>query len=264
MQSFLGKTVWLTGASSGIGEALAYELASRGARLVLSARRLPRLQAVQARCERPERHLVLAFDMTHGPALGVQVERVRAHAGNIDMLINNAGVSQRSLVEDTDLGVDRSLFETDYFGPVSLVKHVLPHMLTRGEGHVVAVASLAGLVATPYRSSYSAAKAALIAFHDALRAETAKRGIVVTVLCPGFVKTEIAESALTGNGSQSAGKHPQQAGVMSAALFARRAVDALEREQSLAVIGGRESLVWWLARLSPKLANLAVARARVV
>lgn len=264
MRSFSEKVVWLTGASSGIGEALAYELARRGARLVLSSRRLDRLEAVRSRCERPDAHLVVALDITAGETFAECLARVHAHFGHIDMLINNAGVSQRSLVEETDVAVDRCLFETDYLGPVGLIKHVLPKMLARGEGHIAAVASVAGLVATPYRSSYSAAKAALIAFHDALRAETASRGLHVTVLCPGFVKTQIADSALTGNGRESAGGHPQRPGIMSAEHFAYRAADALEAQERLAVIAGREGLVWWLSRLSPTLANLAVARARVL
>jgi len=264
MRSFSGKVVWLTGASSGIGEALAYELARRGARLVLSARRLDALEAVRSRCERPDAHLALALDMTAGETFAARVARVHAHFGRVDMLINNAGITQRSLVEETDVAVDRRLFETDYFGPVALIKHVLPQMLARGEGHLVAVASLAGLVATPYRSSYSAAKAALIAFHDALRAETASRGLRVTVLCPGFVKTQIADSALTGSGRESAGRHPQPAGIMSAERFARRAADALARDEQLSVIAGREGLVWWLSRLSPKLVHVAMARARVL
>jgi short-subunit dehydrogenase len=188
---------------------------------------------------------------------------LRVH-GKVDLLINNAGVSQRSLVQETALHVDRQLFETDYFAPVALVKAVLPHMLARGRGHLVVVSSVAGLVATPMRSSYSAAKAGIIAFHDALRAETAEAGLVVSVLCPGFVKTNIGNAALTGDGSTSDGRHPVPDSAMSAETFARKAVAALGAQQELIVIAGKERLLWWLSRVSPWLASRLLLKVKVV
>jgi len=264
MKDYAEQVVWITGASSGIGEALAYELARKGASLVLSGRRVAALEAVRARCERPEAHWTLPFDMTDIDSLPERVAEVLARSGRIDMLINNAGVSQRSLVQDTQLSVDRQIFEADYFGPVALLKAVLPHMLANKSGHLVAVSSLAGLVATPYRSAYSSAKAALIAFHDALRAETADKGIKVTVLCPGFVATNIADSALVGDGSASAGRHPLPKSAMSPDTFARKAVEGLQSDRGLVVVAGRERLLWWLARVSPRAASLALKRVRVV
>ncbi|MDB4989465.1 MAG: dependent epimerase/dehydratase family [Myxococcaceae bacterium] len=264
MTDFAGQVVWITGASSGIGEALAYEFARAGATLILSARRTELLEAVQCRCERPEAHLVLPFDMTQVDELPRQVDHVLRRFGRIDLLINNAGVSQRSLVQETALRVDRQIFETDFFAPVALVKAVLPHMLARGRGHVVVVSSIAGLVATPMRSSYSAAKAAIIAFHDSLRAETAEAGLNVSVLCPGFVATNIASAALTGDGSLSAGKHPLPKNAMSAQLFAHKAVSALASRQELIVIAGRERVLWWLSRISPYLASRLLLKVKVV
>jgi dehydrogenase/reductase SDR family protein 7B len=264
MRDFAGKLIWITGASSGIGEALAYELAEQGAHLILSARREERLTAVRARCTHPERHHVLAFDVADTSAHAALVERVIQEHGRIDMLINNAGVSQRALAKETALDVDRRLFEVDYFGAVSLIKQVLPHMLARRAGSIVAVSSLAGLVATPYRSSYAAAKAALLAFHDALRAETYDAGIEVSVLCPGFVATEIAQSALVGDGSASAGRHPLHAGALSAESFARQAVARLRAGDRLIVVAGKEKALWWLARVSPGLAARVVRRVNVI
>lgn len=264
MKDFAGKVVWITGASSGIGEALAYELAGQGARLVLSARRVDRLDAVRSRCARPEAHLVLPLDMTDTAAHADLVARVVSELGGIDALINNAGVSQRALVQETALEVDRRLFEVDYFGPVSLIKQVLPHMLAQRSGAIVAVSSVAGLVATPYRSSYAAAKAALLAFHDALRAETHGSGIDVSVICPGFVATEIAQSALVGDGSASAGRHTVPQGALTAEACARESVSRLRRGESLIVVAGKEKALWWLARLSPALAAQVVRRVKVI
>lgn len=263
-ESFAGKVVWITGASSGIGEALAYRLARDGANLVLSARRVERLEAVRAGCERPGSHLVLPFDITDIEQLDSLLARVIDRFGRIDMLINNAGVSQRALVRETALAVDRRLFETDYFAPIALVKAVLPRMLAQRSGHIVAVSSVAGLVATPYRSSYSAAKAALLAFHDALRAETRSAGIAVSVVCPGFVATEIADSALLGDGRASAGRHPQPKRAMTPAQFAERAVRGLRLRKELIVVAGYERALWWIARASPRLASKIVARVKVV
>lgn len=264
MREFTDRVVWITGASSGIGEALAYELAARGAKLVLSARRQGKLEVVRSRCARPELHLVLPLDLTEPESFSKQLEQILAQRGRVDMLINNAGVSQRALALETLPSVDRKIFETDYFGPVALIKAVLPHMLERREGHLVAISSVAGLVATPYRSSYSAAKAALTAFHDSLRAEVHERGIAVSVLCPGFVATNLADVALVGDGSESAGRHPLPDYAMAPETFARKAADALCREQELAVLAGRERLLWWLKRLSPKAAGLAMRRVKVV
>lgn len=264
MTDFAGHVVWITGASSGIGEALAYELAKQGANLVLSARRRDALEAVRVRCARPDAHCVLPFDITHVDAHAALVEQVLAQFGHIDMLINNAGVSQRSLARETALSVDRQIFETDYFAPVALLKAVLPHMLARGRGHLVAISSIVGLVATPYRSSYSAAKAAILAFHDALRAETAAAGLQVSVVCPGFVATRIADAALVGDGSESAGRHPLPSSAMTAEVFARKAVQALASGRGLIVIAGKERVVWWMSRVSPWLASKVMQRVRVV
>ncbi|HEY6881613.1 MAG TPA: SDR family oxidoreductase [Polyangiales bacterium] len=264
MKDFQGKVVWITGASSGIGEALAYELAKAGARLLLSARRRDRLDAVRARCTDAPLHRVLPFDITDVDSHAAYVARALDELGHVDMLINNAGVSQRALVKETALSVDRRLFEVDYFGPVSLIKSVLPHMLARGQGAIVAVSSVAGLVSTPYRSSYAGAKAALIAFHDALRAETFASGIEVSVICPGFVATEIAQAALVGDGSASAGRHAIREGALSAAECARRAVVGLRRGEPLIVVAGREKALWWLARVSPGLAAKVVRRVSVI
>ncbi|MFN3586221.1 MAG: SDR family NAD(P)-dependent oxidoreductase, partial [Moraxellaceae bacterium] len=184
MGRYQDKVVWITGASSGIGEALAREFAAAGARLVLSARRETELERVRASCARPEAHIVLPLDMTESAVLPVHVNTVLERCGHIDVLVNNAGISQRSLVKDTTLDVDRRIMEVDFFGPVALMKAVLPHMLARRSGQLVAVSSVVGLVATPWRSAYAAAKHAIVGFCDALRAEVHDDGVQVAVLFP--------------------------------------------------------------------------------
>lgn len=264
MKDFQNKVIWITGASSGIGEAMAYELARRGAVLILSARRADVLAAVKARCERPGEHLVLPMDMTDQSRFREQTAVVLSAYGHIDMLVNNAGVSQRALVKDTSIEVDRQIMELDFFGPIALTKVVLPHMLARGSGHLVAVSSVVGLVATPYRSAYASAKHAIIGFHDALRAEVHAAGLKVSVLCPGFVRTNVSLSALTSDGTPHGKIDAQQDQAMSAEVFARKAVDGLARGKGRIVIAGKERLAVYLGRLSPALLERLVRRVSVV
>lgn len=260
---YQGKVVWITGASSGIGEALAYEFAQQGARLVLSARRGDALEAVRGKCLNPEQHFVLPLDVTHISSLPQQVDTVLKKMGRIDVLINNAGVSQRALVKDTALEVDRRIMELDFFAPVALTKAVLPHMLAAGQGQLVAVSSIVGLVATPYRSAYSAAKHAITGFYDALRAEVFDAGIKVAVLFPGFVKTNVSLSALKGDGSAHAVLDEKIANAMEPQEFARQAVAALARGEERIIIAGREKLAVWLGRLSPTLLAKVIRKAKV-
>jgi dehydrogenase/reductase SDR family member 7B len=263
MKNFKDHVIWITGASSGIGEALAYEFAKRGAKLVLSARREAALEAVKARCERPSEHVVLPMDMLDINGFEEKTAAVLKHFGRIDMLINNAGVSQRSLVKDTSMAVNRQLMELDFFAPVALTKIVLPHMQARKSGHFVAVSSVIGLAATPYRSAYAAAKHAMIGFYDALRAEVHADGLQVSLLCPGAVKTEVSKSALTADGTPHGQMDALQDQGMTAQAFAIKAVDALARGEGRIVIAGKEKLLVYIGRISPALQAWVVRRIKV-
>ncbi len=263
MLDYRDKVVWITGASSGIGEALAYEFARQGARLVLSARRTEVLEQVRQQCLSPERHLVLPMDMADTEGMAHKVEAVLTACGRIDVLVNNAGISQRSLVKDTDLSVDRRIMEIDFFGPVALTKAVLPHMLARGSGQLAVVSSVVGLVATPYRSAYAAAKHAIAGFYDALRAESFDSGIRVSVIYPGFVKSNVSLSALTGSGEAHGLVDEQQVTAMPADAFAQQAVAALAREENRIIIAGKEKLAVWLGRLSPDLLARVIRKVKV-
>lgn len=264
MSRYHDKVVWITGASSGIGEALAYEFARQGARLVLSARRGDVLDAVRLRCERPEAHLVLPLDMSDAASLPDKVAEVLQAFAQIDLLINNAGISQRSLIKDTGLDVDRRIMEVDFFGPVALTKALLPHMLERGAGQLAVISSVAGLVATPYRSAYAAAKHAIAAFYNALRAEVHEAGVQVAVIYPGYVSTNITLHALSGDGSEHGVLDQKLKEGIPAAAFAVKVVRALAAgEDHIIVAGAQETFAVYLGRLSPGLLARAIRSVKV-
>ena len=250
--SFDGKTIWITGASSGIGEALAKAFAAEGAAVILSGRRVAELERVAGEIDGET--LVLPFEATDYDALPGIVERAKAWRGSIDMLINNAGISQRSLGLDTQFDVYRRLMEIDFFAPLRLTQLVLPAMVERGAGHLMAVSSVAGKAGSPLRTGYCAAKHAVVGYFDALRAEIDKHGVKVTVVTPGFVRTAIAASAVQGDGSTrgysdddiDAGISPEEAaGQIMAGLAAG------QREIPVGKPGGMEMALLDLKRQDP-------------
>jgi short-subunit dehydrogenase len=231
-----GKTVWITGASSGIGAGLATGFARAGARLVLSGRREAALAEVAGRCQGDA--MLLPFEATDLDALPAIVARAEAATGGIDILVNNAGISQRSLALDTDFDVYRRVMEVDFFAPLRLTQLVLPAMVKRGAGAFVNIASVAGKVGSPLRTGYCAAKHALVGYSDALRAETAQYGISVFVVTPGFVATAIADNALTGDGSVKGhdASDPVNQGI-SADEAATIIIDAMRADQPEIPVG---------------------------
>lgn len=195
-----GKIAWVTGASSGIGEALAKGLAARGAALILSGRRTDELMRVGK--EAGTDASIIPFEATDYDELPSVVEAAMKWRGSVDLLINNAGVSQRSLALDTSFDVYRRIMEIDFFAPLRLTQLILPSMIEARSGHIVIISSVAGKVGAPLRTGYCAAKHACVGYFDALRAEVEKAyGIGVSVVTPGSVKTAIAKAAMTGDGS---------------------------------------------------------------
>jgi dehydrogenase/reductase SDR family protein 7B len=263
MGHFAGKVVWITGASSGIGEALAYELARRGAKLVLSARRADLLEQVRSKCDHADQHMILPLDLTDAASLPSAAAEVIDRLGQIDVLLNNGGISQRGTASETILDVDRRIMEVNYMGTIGLTKAVLPGMLERGAGQIVVISSVAGKIGTPLRSAYAASKHALHGFFDSLRAEVHDRGVRVTVICPGFVKTEITVHSLRGDGSLYEQMDSAQAKAMSAEQFAYRAADAIARERAEVLIGGgKELFATQLFRFFPSAYNYLVRRVK--
>lgn len=258
------KVIWITGASGGIGEALARELAADGARLILSARREAELKRVRASLANSTQHLLLPLDITDSAAVTSAIGNIQQQIGGLDWLINNAGISQRALIVDTTADTDRKLFNVDYFAQINLTRQALPLLLADGGGKVVFISSVAGLVGTQYRGSYSAAKAALHLWANSLRAELFEQGLTVATIFPGFVKTDVSRNALTGDGSTLGTMDDAQANAMSAEAFAAKAVKALLKGKSYIVIGGlKERLGALVSRLSPELLYKMVRKSKV-
>lgn len=251
IQTFQNKTIWITGASSGIGEALAYELSKQGALLLLSSRKKEQLEQVRQQCQHPEQVFIYPLDLEQHAAIPTIVDQVLAQHPRIDLLINNGGISQRSLTKETSLEVDKRLMAVNYLGTVALTKALLPTFLKQQTGHIVTVTSLTGVFATPYRSTYAASKHALHGFFDALRAETVQDNLKVTLVCPGFVKTKISFNALTGNGQAQNSMDQGQANGMDAQVFAKKMLRAIAKEKKEVYIGGRETIGVYIKRYLP-------------
>ena len=252
---FANSVIWITGASSGIGEAVALELSKvENIKLVLSARREDELQRVAMQTGLPDSNvLVLPMDMSDPDSLPAHAETVRRRFGRIDYLFQNAGITQRSTVMDTDLSVYKRIMDVNFFGVVALTKAVLPMMLAQGNGHFVVTSSVAGKLATKQRSGYCASKHALHGFFDALRAETDEAGLRVTLVCPGYIRTAISVNALRADGQQYGVMDENQEKGMAPDDFARRLLKAVSQEKEEVNIGGTEIYGIYLKRFFPSL-----------
>ncbi|MBX9644017.1 MAG: SDR family NAD(P)-dependent oxidoreductase [Novosphingobium sp.] len=197
--TFAGQTAWITGASSGIGAALARALAAQGARLVLSGRNVEALQEVADQCGEC---LLLPFETTDYAALPGAVAKAWDWSGGIDLLVNNAGISQRSLAQDTSFAVYQQIVAVDLLAPIALTQELLPLMVERGSGRIAMISSIAGKVGVPMRTAYCAAKFGIAGYADALRAEVAHLGLQVHNIYPGSVATDVSRNALTADGSK--------------------------------------------------------------
>lgn len=269
MSFFTNKVVWITGASSGIGEALTYHLAHEGARLILSARRKEELERVKGNCPAGAQAniRVLPLDLSLAETLQLSTEAAVQIFGHIDILINNGGISQRSLAKETNMEVDRRIMEVDYFGNMALSKYLIPHFIQRKEGHYVVITSVLGMIGTPYRSAYAAAKHALHGFFDSLRAELWKesKDIHVTLICPGWVNTNLAYHALVGSGdSLKETDHMNRSGLTPAEMAAR-ICRVIESRKGEAYIGGlKEISAIYVKRFFPSLFARIIRKAQVV
>lgn len=242
---------WITGASSGIGEGLAKRAFARGARLILSGRNVSELERVAA-FGAPDRCLVLPFDVRDHSAVPDIVERAIGWAGRIDCLVNNAGISQRSLASETKFSVYEEMIAIDLLAPIALTQAVLPHMIAQGGGRLVAISSVAGIVGAPLRSAYSAAKHGLIGYFDSVRCENSHLGIQVHVIAPGSVQTNVSRNALNGDGSRRGTTDAaidSGMNVDDAAAAIMRAIDNGIRELILA--DGQEAQLAALRRADP-------------
>lgn len=247
--------VWITGASSGIGEACAYRYASSGATLVLTSSSAGKLAAVEAECrgKGAAQVLSLPYDLQNPEGMEQLVETAWTAFGGVDILFCNAGVSQRTKVADTSMDTVRKIMEINYFAPVGIVKAILPRMLSAGGGHIAVTTSIAGRFGFPLRCAYSSSKHALYGFFETLRAEYGRRGITVTIVCPGRVRTNISVNALAGGGERYGVMDPGQEKGISADAAAKKIVKAIRRGRREVLVGGGELLMVYVKRFFPGL-----------
>lgn len=257
------KIVWITGASSGIGAELAKIYSHRGIKLILSSRNVRALERVKSECYYPENIKILPIDLNDFYAAPDLVKKAYNIFGRIDILINNAGVSQRSLIVDTQFDVLKKLIEINYLGTVALSRALLPFFLKQGFGHYVVVSSVMGKYGSPFRSGYSAAKHALHGFFDVMRMEHQKDNINVTIICPGFVRTPIAMNSLKGDGSVLGVDDLATRKGLKVEDFARKMVRSVDQKKWEVQFGKKELLGVYLKRLSNKLLHNAVIRSNV-
>ncbi len=260
------KVVWITGASSGIGEALAYAFANHGAKLVLSARREEELKRVAANCQTAASNIfILPFDVSKYSDAEVQTQKVLEKFGRVDILINNAGLSHWSKIRDMSVDVLRQIIDTNFLGGAALTKAVLPSMLTNKNGHVVVVSSILGKIVTPKQAAYNASKHALHGFYDTLRAEYGKEGIKVLLVCPGFVNTNVAKNSLDRNGQPIGKNNKMIENGLSPAYVAEKIISAIESNQEeLLLAGAKEKLGVYVKRFAPLLFSKFISGSKLV
>ena len=253
MSYFKNKVVWVTGASSGIGEGITRLLAEKGALLILSARKLDTLEKVRASLTSKDKHLCLPLDLEDSSNFTVLVEQIIQRFGRIDILFNNGGLSQRSTVKDTPLEVDRRIMEINYFGNIALTKAVLPHMLKNRGGHIVVMSSIAGKFGFFLRSAYSSSKHALHGFYESLLLEEMDNGLKVTIACPGKINTNISVNALNESGHKHGVMDHNQATGMSVEECIEILLEAVEKNKKEVLIGNKEIKAVTLKRFLPSL-----------
>ncbi len=249
-----GKIWWITGATSGIGAALAEASAQAGVKVILSGRNLSALTAIAERCSPGA--LVLPFEATDFENISSLVDRAWEWAvsqgGPINGLFNNAGISQRSLAIETVFEVYQRIIDVDLLAPIALTQALLPRMVRAGGGDIVAISSVAGIAGVPLRSAYSAAKHGLIGYHDSLRAETAHLGVRVLVVAPGSVRTSVSKNALNAQAKARGVSDDAIDNGMEPQVAARRILDAISAGQrELILAEGMEAEIARLRRSDP-------------
>lgn len=262
--NFTNKVIWITGASSGIGSALAIELSNKKIKLILSSRNKTALEKVKNNCKNPDLVEIIPLDLENHTTFDTKVSQAISCFGRIDVLVNNGGISQRSLVKDTSVFVDQRLMEINYIGTVALTKAVLPYFIKNKSGHFVTTTSIVGKIGTPLRSSYAASKHALHGFFDSLRAEIYQYNIAVTLICPGFVNTNVSLNALTGNGTPQGIMDTATKNGIAPSRFAKLMIRAIMLEKQEVYIGGfKEKLAVFMKRMFPKLVSKMIRKLTV-
>jgi dehydrogenase/reductase SDR family member 7B len=250
---FKGKVIWITGASSGIGAGLALEFAKQGARCVLTARRLDRLESVRQACERPDDHMVYQLDATDYGTHEKAVEEIEDVFGPVDILVLNSGIAQRGKAVNTGLEVTRRIMDVNFTGTISLARLTARRMVSRRRGQIVVISSVLGRISIPGSSAYSASKFALHGYFEALRGEVHSKGVGVTLVCPGYINTDITLHALQADGSEFGVIDDNHTYGMDSDVCARKIARAVAKRRPVFAVGGKETLTIPLGRLFPGL-----------
>ena len=249
---FANKVIWITGASSGIGEELAIQLSKSGASLVLSSRRQEELIKVRGKCGlSPEKCMVLPLDMTDSGIFFEAVRKVTEKFGKIDILINNAGISQRSLIIDTSEDVYRRIMEINFFGVINLTRNILPNMIKNGGGQIVIISSVVGRFGFPMRSGYSASKHALHGFLETMRIEMKNKNISICMVLPGRINTNISVNAVVADGSSYGIMDEGQKTGIPVNKACRKIIKAIRQNKPEVVIGRGEKFLLLMKRCCP-------------
>ncbi|WP_347841057.1 SDR family NAD(P)-dependent oxidoreductase [uncultured Draconibacterium sp.] len=251
---FTGKTIWITGASSGIGKAVAIELSAYDVKLILSGRNEQALKETERQCTQNGcSAIVLPFDLGNEQSVKNAADYIYKNKIKLDALYQFGGISQRSFVHETPVSVDRKIFEINYFGTIALTKLVLPEMIKNGGGHLAVTSSIVGKFGFPYRSSYSASKQALHGFFESLRAENTKNNIRVSVIIPGRIKTNISVNAVNKDGKTHSKMDEGQDTGMAAEKCAKIICRKLKKEKKEILVGGTEVVMVHIRRFLPRL-----------
>jgi short-subunit dehydrogenase len=266
MSFFENKVVWITGASSGIGEALAYTFAKKGAKLVLSARRVEELERVAANCQLPTaNYLILPFDVSRHEAAEAKAKEVLNRFGQIDILVNNAGLSHWSKIKDMSMDVLKQIINTNFLGGAALTKAVLPSMLEKKKGQIVVISSILGKIITHKQAAYNASKHALHGFFDTLRAEYGGEGIKVLIVCPGFVNTNVAKNSLDRNGNPIGRNNKMIENGLDPMYVSDKILSAIESgKEEILLAGTKEKFGVLMKRFTPGLFSKFIAGNKLV
>jgi short-subunit dehydrogenase len=254
--------IWITGASSGLGEAMAHVLSRSGNKLILSARRVEELERVKQSCAHPDDILVLPMDMQERSGMEDLTKQVIQKVGLPDIVILNAGISNRSYIRDTAYDVFEKIMAVNFFGNVAMTKALLPHFIKSKSGKFVVISSLSGKFASPGRGAYSSSKHALHGFFDTLRMEHYEDHIKVLLVCPGFVHTNVTKNSLKGDGQPQGKLDKTTANGMSALEAAARIVNAIEKDKQEVAFGGRERFGLYIKRFFPSLLTKIVLQSQ--
>lgn len=249
---FKGKVVWITGASSGIGEALVYEFSTLGARLIISSNDLPGLERVKNACgSRSDLVNCVPFDLLDLKGIEELVQQQVKEFRGIDYLLNIGGISQRSRIEETPLWLDRKIFEINYFGTIGFTKAVLPYMISQKSGHILATSSISGRFGFPLRSAYSASKQAIHGFFETLYLENKSNNIRTSVIIPGRVRTQISMHALESTGKEHGKMDEGQADGISPEKAAKIIIRGIVRNKREILVGKGELTLLYIRRICP-------------